>query len=1058
MQIIPTKLAVITACGYAALAAAQPITFNVDIGAANRQYVGLAIAPDPAGGTNWNNMAIGGTVPFTISNIVSSVGVPFPSVNVTMYAAGNTMHYFDASSPTVPNPLDLMRDYSFFRTYTVSVSGLEAGNYEMYFYGHGDQENQAGVLRIAAPYGAYTNATATNALSRDIYAGGLGIAYLHATNLTVGSSGLFTFTVVNYMNGFQLRPAQPEGPAFVVTGTDGCSDVGVTPGLTGSVSTNDYLLYFNGTYIGPTVAGTGSALNFPLQTNAGTYTIVATNPATATSGLMYGSVRVYLPGVAINTQPASASVVSNLPASFTVQAAGDSLTYQWYKSGVALTNGGTVSGAQTPTLSISAVQPGDAASYEVVVQNPCSGAGVTSSPPAVLTVTAPRSLIWAGGNPGSSWNFADLEFLLSGSPSTFAEGDNVTFDDSSSFQSVVISNNMTPTMVSVTGTKSYTFSGPNKLIGVARLEQSSSGPLTILNDNDFTGGTVVNSGRTLTLGNGTTTGNGKLSGVLTVAPTATLQYNYNGNGGVVQLKHVLAGSGTNEVLDVSGGQIQTALSGVSSNYTGVVNVRQFTILHAADNNAGYALGNGNTVNIDQDGGQIWLDRSATTYNNVFNIQGSGSPGSSPALGAIRMFGSTITGPINLLANSRIGGSISGGTIRSGISGAYQLEVLGTSPTSFVLQMGPTNGTHSYTDTLITAGIIQAVSTGAISAGPLTIDNAGTLRLNGVNLSVSTLTSLNSGTVAGGGAMVVNNHASTPAVLTVGSAGDTFQYDGYFANGAAGTLGLTKVGAGTFTFTALASNTGPVTVSGGTLALSGSGSFDSALSIITSSGGTYDVTGAIGTLNRTSGKTLRGNGSVSGNVSAAGGSTVHSGLSMGTLAISGSATVNGTYLANLNRTNSPSNCSQITAGGGLTFSGATLAVTNVGPKLQVGDFFQLFPGATAGLTYAPFTNDVPHNAKYTWTDTVSSNGRITVASVGEIINTTPTNVVATVSGSTLTLSWPADYKGWTLQAQTNALGVGLATNWVSVPGSTLITTTNIAINPNTPAVFYRLRYP
>ena len=64
----------------------------------------------------------------------------------------------------------------------------------------------------------------------------------------------------------------------------------------------------------------------------------------------------------------------------------------------------------------------------------------------------------------------------------------------------------------------------------------------------------------------------------------------------------------------------------------------------------------------------------------------------------------------------------------------------------------------------------------------------------------------------------------------------------------------------------------------------------------------------------------------------------------------------------------------------------------------------------------------------------------------------------VSGSTLTLSWPADHLGYSLQAQTNALNVGLKTNWVAVPGTASVTTTNLPINKANPTVFYRLVYP
>jgi hypothetical protein len=71
---------------------------------------------------------------------------------------------------------------------------------------------------------------------------------------------------------------------------------------------------------------------------------------------------------------------------------------------------------------------------------------------------------------------------------------------------------------------------------------------------------------------------------------------------------------------------------------------------------------------------------------------------------------------------------------------------------------------------------------------------------------------------------------------------------------------------------------------------------------------------------------------------------------------------------------------------------------------------------------------------------------------------PTNTTSVVSGNILTLSWPADHLGWRLQVQTNSLPAGLSTNWVTVPGSDLVTSTNLTINPGNGAVFYRMVYP
>jgi hypothetical protein len=76
----------------------------------------------------------------------------------------------------------------------------------------------------------------------------------------------------------------------------------------------------------------------------------------------------------------------------------------------------------------------------------------------------------------------------------------------------------------------------------------------------------------------------------------------------------------------------------------------------------------------------------------------------------------------------------------------------------------------------------------------------------------------------------------------------------------------------------------------------------------------------------------------------------------------------------------------------------------------------------------------------------------------VISLAPANVFAAASGNTIGLSWPADHLGWHLQVQTNAPGTGLSTNWVSVPGSDLITSTNLTVNRSNGAVFFRLVYP
>ena len=823
------------------------------------------------------------------------------------------------------------------------------------------------------------------------------------------------------------------GPYFVVGSSGNPCSGGVDVTLNGSVTTNAYLLYTNGIYSGQSLAGTGAALDFGTQTVPATYMVIASNTVTASKGPMYGSASVFAAGVTIGTQPVSVTIVSNLPASFSVTAIGAALSYQWYKNGVPLTNNANISGAQAATLNIAAAGPGDAAislnGYTVIAQTPC-GTSATSAPPVSLTVTQPRNLIWAGNNPFSAWDYTtDQEFTLGGSPTSFAAGDNTAFDDSSSYQTVTISNNVTSTLISVVGTQSYTFTGPNKLTGVSSLAVGGSATLTIVNNgNNFTGGTIVSNGATLSIGNGSGV-NGNLTGTVTVAPTGTLSYSSGASSlsTTINILNGFAGSGIINIDDAAGATYATAASlVVNSNFNGTINIRGYTRLHASDNNAGYAFGNSSTVNVPANT-QAWLDRSGTAYNNTFNIAGNGWIGVTRPTGTMSIFGCTVNGSINLLADSRIGGSINGGIIQSVISGPYQLEIWGNT-NSYVLVMGPTNGLpQAYASTLITAGSIQAANSNAISTGPLTLDSGGDLRLFGNNLTVSNLASVNSGNVLLiEGPRVRNMNTTNAATLTVGSDGNSHEFDGTFSDGSTASLGLTKVGAGTLTITGVNTNTGAVTVNAGTLAMSGSGLFGKASQIIAGSGAFYDVTPAGGTLTLNSGQTLGGSGTVSGTVVASAGSAVAPGLPMGTLTVSGNATVNGIYRPNLNRTNTPSNCSQFASGGSITFSGATLSVSNVGPALHLGDVFQLFGGATAGFTsFAPQTNDTVNNVTYTWNNTVATDGKITVASVLSrvpILQTAPT-VTAITYGQALSNSVVSG------GAVTNAVGVAVAGTFV-----------------------------
>jgi len=75
-----------------------------------------------------------------------------------------------------------------------------------------------------------------------------------------------------------------------------------------------------------------------------------------------------------------------------------------------------------------------------------------------------------------------------------------------------------------------------------------------------------------------------------------------------------------------------------------------------------------------------------------------------------------------------------------------------------------------------------------------------------------------------------------------------------------------------------------------------------------------------------------------------------------------------------------------------------------------------------------------------------------------ISTVPVPLGLQFSARQLQLNWPADHTGWRLQAQTNALGAGLGTNWVTVSGSTGTNAITIPVANANGSVFFRLVYP
>jgi autotransporter-associated beta strand protein len=609
--------------------------------------------------------------------------------------------------------------------------------------------------------------------------------------------------------------------------------------------------------------------------------------------------------------------------------------------------------------------------------------------------------------------------------------------------------------------RSDTITYAEPIVGAGTLIQNGTNGTLILTANSLNnGGILVNAG-TLQLGSGL---NPQGSVTTTITNNSLLQYSHD--LGDVTINNTLAGTGEVRYAFASGSRTYTISPGASSpGFSGTIIPGTAVRLHVENGNAGFLLGNGSHVDLTAFGAQAWIDSSATNYNSSFTISGNGwtgdtVPAGSAGLGVLRLFNCTLTGPITMAGDSRIAGSSAGARIEGVISGGnFQLEIYssGANVDQFILTLAPNGGANTWGNTLVTRGSIQAGGPSAIPPNLLTLTGEGRLRLNGNNVTLANI--LGGTPVNGTNALVLNGNATNAATLTAGSDGNSGLFEGVFGDGASQPLSLTKVGAGTMTLNAISTNSGTVTVNSGSIALQEPGAFTRA-TISVGAGTTFDVNGrADQTLTLNSGQTLKGNGTVSGNVVALAGSTVSPGASVGTLTVANNVTLGGTLLMELNRFASPNSDRLVSSGGTITYGGI-LSITNIGAALEAGNIFQLFPsGVNAFTTINIATNDA-NNRSYTFLNEIATLGRITVQSVAEAVNPNPTNITFTVTGgNSLNLAWPASHIGWTLQ--TNSVGVAASNQWFEYPagtGSRNVNQVSITINRATPNVYFRLVAP
>jgi len=627
---------------------------------------------------------------------------------------------------------------------------------------------------------------------------------------------------------------------------------------------------------------------------------------------------------------------------------------------------------------------------------------------ALSSLRAPTTVVWVGNSTANNWDAGiTTNWLNSGTLDDFLTGDTAVFDNQGGVNpNVNIASSVSPALVVVNTSSNYVFTGTGSITGSGGITVSN-GSLTIASTNSYTGPTVL-AGGFLIISN---IANGTVASPIGAASVAAANVVFNGG-----------------TLDYFGSTASTDHGITLTNGGGVIDVGGAATLTLN----GSIIGNGSLTKIDT--GSLTL-ATASSYggntvvsNGVLTLNDAAAAGS----GNINLYGGNLklvavkpNNTVNVAGNAQVtGGNAGGATGIKNVTGSSNLLV---SVTSGVFDLAGDMSAYSGTITLINAGGATVRFNGSASSVGSQLATwdlgVGTMDLN-VRVSSS---SNNIGALQGGSSTTLSGRGGTgnsgATTFYIGANNLSTIFNGVIQNGfgvsgsvpsSTSPTSINKVGSGTLTLNGVSTFTGTAVVNGG--ALSGTGTISGATTFnantILSPGSS-----SVGTLTFGGNLTLNAASTNSFAVTTVGG-------------VSNSVTVSGTLNPN-------SSVIKITSGTSLAVGTYTLFnYTGISGSFNATPVFDVAPAATASIV-----------------DTGSGQINLVVATPGP---SGPASITNSISGSTLSLTWPAG-QGWRLVSQTNDLTTGLTTNWFTVPGVSDGSAT-ITVDPTQPTVFYELVYP
>lgn len=367
-----------------------------------------------------------------------------------------------------------------------------------------------------------------------------------AVNLS-GTGGDVTFNTLDSVDGTTARTITLSA---AVNGTGGLVKAGAgtlvlanaANGFSGTAVVQGGKLHINNAGSG-TVRSTGSGVLQP-----GTVSSAAN--ATVANLTLDGGTAMFRIGSSSDRFTVSSSFAVNSASALEVAPAGQLFVNDTF---TLIDYTGTIGGSGFSGLSLNALP------------NPHYGATLvnnTGNTSVDVQITDITPIIWRGSVNGnwdidSTANWITEDDSLSSKYYTF---DVVKFDNDSPSGTINLSGTITPALLNVNSSNSFTFAG-SSVGGSGNLVKDGSGGLTLLNSNTYTGSTSIQGG-SVTVGNGGTTGTLGGIGDITVATGASLIFD---RSDTVNIGRRAVGGGT--LVHDGGGTLSTGQAGNNVNIT-----------------------------------------------------------------------------------------------------------------------------------------------------------------------------------------------------------------------------------------------------------------------------------------------------------------------------------------------------------------------------------------------------------------------------------------------------------------------------------------------------------